>query len=98
MPFGDNMFLGDENTVLECFARSFLVTRNAQGESNMSQLGKREREIRHEWMSLDSDEEFPERLDRLLWEIWPSGPKGNNWLSLGGQTSLPLHPDGVSAE
>jgi hypothetical protein len=80
VPFGNETFSREESYLLDCFARSFLVTRyNFQnpGSPSVEEIGKRAREIRREKRESvvysDEDEELrlPERLPLLLHDIWP---------------------------
>lgn len=100
VPFGNGKFSREESYLLDCFARSFLVTRyNFQNPRSPSveEIGKRAREIQREKREsvVDSDEnvEFslPERLTLLLHDIWPQVPKGSDWWSCW--TSFPWEPD-----
>ncbi|KAJ5647790.1 hypothetical protein N7490_004162 [Penicillium lividum] len=82
MPFGSPALPKVEARLLECFPRSYLVTRcnSNPGSPTFEEIGKLAREGRRNFI--------PEILQQILHDIWPLVPKGTNWTS--GWTSLPL--------
>ncbi|KAJ5547268.1 hypothetical protein N7494_004853 [Penicillium frequentans] len=96
VPFGTYNFSTPETYLLDCFAKSYLVTRynfHSPGSPSIKEIGKRAREIRH-YKSIYSKEEtfrLPERLTLLLHDIWPEVPRGGDWWSCW--RSFPLEQD-----
>ncbi|KAJ5510135.1 hypothetical protein N7453_002238 [Penicillium expansum] len=91
-PFGHESLPNDEIRLLDWCSRPFLITRfNFQnvGVPTVREIGKREREIRHQWLYSGPFERFiPERLAQVLSDVWPSEPGGSSWESV--RSSFPL--------
>jgi hypothetical protein len=96
MPLGLRCLPNDEHRLVDWFSRSFLITRyNFQnmGLPTVKEIGKREREIRHQSLFQDSDICIPKRLRRVLSDVWPSDPAENSWESV--RSSFPLQSNYV---
>ncbi|KAJ5802026.1 uncharacterized protein N7503_004476 [Penicillium pulvis] len=96
VPFGAYNFSTPETYLLDCFAKSYLVTRynfHNPGSPSIEEIGKRAREIRHHKRIYSEEETFrlPERLTLLLHDIWPEVPQGSDWWSCW--SSFPLEQD-----
>ncbi|KAJ5887247.1 hypothetical protein N7504_011294 [Penicillium tannophilum] len=96
VPFGTYMFSKPETYLLDCFAKSYLVTRynfHNPGLPSIEEIGKRAREIRHHQRIYSEEQTFrlPERLTLLLHDIWPEVPQGSDWWSCW--SSFPLELD-----
>ncbi|KGO70309.1 hypothetical protein PITC_096760 [Penicillium italicum] len=95
VPFGLNYLPDDETRLLDWCSRSFLITRyNFQnlGVPTVREIGKREREIRHQWLYNGPDKRcITERLARVLSDVWPPEPEDNSWESV--RSSFPLQPN-----
>jgi hypothetical protein len=100
VPFGNGTFSREESYLLDCFGRSFLVTRyNFQnpGSPSVGEIGKRAGKIRREkrdsvvYFGEDEELRLPERLTLLLHDVWPHVPEGSDWWSCW--TSFPLEAD-----
>ncbi|KAJ5760314.1 hypothetical protein N7520_007470 [Penicillium odoratum] len=87
MPFGSPALPKVEARLLECFPRSYLVTKcnSSSGSPTIEEIGKVARERRRHFI--------PKIFQQILYDIWPLMPKGTNWTS--GWTSLPLEVEAV---
>ncbi|KAL4779655.1 hypothetical protein BJX76DRAFT_340188, partial [Aspergillus varians] len=85
LPFGLPHIDPEGSDVLEFFAKPFLASRSPL------RVQKIAREEQGLWRE---DSRMPGWLDRLLYEIWPSGPGECGWMS--GSYSVPLDVNGGS--
>lgn len=91
VPFGNEMFSDEESYLIDCFARSLLVTRydvHNPGSPKVEEIGTRVREIRRDKFR---PAKLPERLTLLLHDIWPQVPEGSD--SWSGWNSYPLEAE-----
>ncbi|KAJ5154719.1 uncharacterized protein N7500_010158 [Penicillium coprophilum] len=85
MPFGHDQLPKYEHWLVDWFSRSFLITRynfHNVGVPTVSEIGKREREIRNQLLFQEIDGIYvSEELQQVLSDLWPSESGYTEWKS-----------------